>query len=41
MIGRKNELATLERIYSSGKAEFVAVYLAFEEDYAGCEAYFE
>ena len=26
MIGRKNELATFERIYSSGKAEFVAVY---------------
>ena len=26
MIGRKNELATFERIYNSGKAEFVAVY---------------
>lgn len=26
MIGRKNELATSERIYNSDKAKFVAVY---------------
>ena len=26
IIGRKNEIKTLERLYNSGRAEFVAVY---------------